>query len=690
MKRSTPARWTTFWNQTWLRALVLGGTYFLVARFANQFTFSPHPSAVIWLPSGLTLAFLLRTQPRGWPPLLAAIFLAELAAVLVHGFPIPVWTFGLWCLANSLRPLLAAWLIRRFVGTAVQLSHRWELAGLLLFGGLVSPLLSATLGSIGYTFSSVPNPFFTDWVHWWLSDGLGTILVAPLLLTWAPATFRLKRLRHRVELGVLLSLTALGAHLIFGTPSSEGIRTSLAYISFPFILWGALRFGPPGAASTSLVVALLALWHTLLGQGPFGTLAASLQEKVYTLQMFLAILGLTALTLATVVSERWRTEDLHHLLVETGTALAASLNVRETFPRVARLVVPRACPGFAMWLVGENGLLERVAQEGWSTARETRLRGHLPPLPTTARSWSTQEGSVVLAPLWSQGKVQGVLVLMSDERTRAGAVNLILARELAHQCGMALERARLFSEERQATEARNEFITIAAHELRTPLTALTLRMQSLNAQLHREQASETAREKVRAMSGQLGRLRQLIERVLDVGLITTGRLVLHREAVDVVELVEEVVGPFAEEATRVGSPLRVVAEANLTAWWDRGRIEQALNNLVANALKFGAGQPIDIHISGEGGWVRLSVRDHGIGIPPEALEHIFERFKRAVSSRRYGGLGLGLFLTRQIAESHGGTIHVESPPGEGSTFVLRLPVGARPVLEEEATHSAPA
>jgi signal transduction histidine kinase len=130
----------------------------------------------------------------------------------------------------------------------------------------------------------------------------------------------------------------------------------------------------------------------------------------------------------------------------------------------------------------------------------------------------------------------------------------------------------------------------------------------------------------------------------------------------------------------------VEAEAGLVAWWDRGRIEQALANLLANSLKFGAGQPIEIHVSSEGPWVRILVKDHGIGIPPEALERIFERFERAVSSSRYGGLGLGLFLTRQIAEAHGGTIHVESLPGEGAAFVLQLPVRHPPAagVETEA------
>ncbi|MFL5350084.1 MAG: MASE1 domain-containing protein [Hyalangium sp.] len=682
---------TASWDETWRRALVLGVMYFVVANFANQLVFPPHPSAVLWLPSGIALAFLLRSPPRRWPALLATVFVAEVASVLVHGFPLPFWVSGLWGLANCLRALTGAWLMRRFVGPDIRLSHRWEIAGLLFFGGLVSPLISATVGSFGYLFSIEPSSFWADWVNWWLSDGLGTILVAPLLLTWTPTALRSKRWRCFVELGGLLGLTALGAHFLFGHATVHGVWASMAYASFPFVLWGALRMGPLGAASTSAVVALFALWHTTLGQGPFGTLVASLQERISSLQAFLAILGLTALTLAAVVSERWRTEELQHLRVEAGTVLAATLSIRESFPRLAHLVGSRMCMGCAVWLVDENGLLERVAQAEWSPAREARLRGHLPPLPTTLKHWRTPEGLAVLAPLWGRGAVQGGLVLMKDDSAHhAGAEDIALAEDLANQCSMALESAHLYAEAHQAIEARNEFITIAAHELRTPLTALSLHVQSLDALLRRENASEVAREKLRATSRQVRRLSQLVERVLDVGRITSGRLELHREEVDVGEWVEQVVGSFAEEAARADSAVRVELQAHVTAWWDRGRIEQALVNLLANAIKFGAGHPIEVQVSREGRWVRIAVRDHGIGIAPEARERIFERFERAVSSREYGGLGLGLFLTRQMVESHGGTIHVESHAGDGSTFVLQIPIGEQPADEEEASRSAPA
>lgn len=603
MRRSSrPSQRDSLWSALWLRALVLGVSFFALALFSGQFVFPPTPSSVLCLPSGLSLAFLIRTPPKGWPVLLATIFLAEFAAVCVsHGFSIHPGVPLLWSLGNVLRSLFGSWLMRHFVSTSIRLARGWDVAGLILFGGLLSPVPSATLGVFGAELRSGATSM-ADWAGWWLSDGLGTLLVAPLLLTWPPKALQDKRFRYLLEMGVITAVTAVAAHLIFGQPSPSGVWSSLPYASFPFVLWGALRLGPAGAATTSAAVAAFALWHTLLGRGPFGSLSALSLQKMLTLQAFLAILGMTALMLAAVVSERRRTERLQQLRVEAGTVLAASLEIRETFPRVAHLVVPRACAGFAVWLVGENGLLERVAQAGWSADRESRVRGHMPPLPATSWCWRSAGGRVFLSPL----------------------------RFLS----MALERVRLYEEAREAVEARNEFIAIAAHELRTPLTALSLRMRSLDGMLQRDQISVETQEKFRVMSRQLTRLSQLVERLLDVGRITTGQLELQQEQVDVHELVEQVVDSFTEEARRLGTPLRVEAQAGLTAWCDRGRVEQALANLMANALKFGAGQPIDIQVSG-------------------------------------------------------GTIHVESHPGEGAAFVLQLPARQQPEARKAASYPAP-
>jgi signal transduction histidine kinase len=112
--------------------------------------------------------------------------------------------------------------------------------------------------------------------------------------------------------------------------------------------------------------------------------------------------------------------------------------------------------------------------------------------------------------------------------------------------------------------------------------------------------------------------------------------------------------------------------------WDRERVEQMIGSLLSNALKYGAGKPIGVQLRSAGGWAEITVRDRGMGIAPGDLERIFGRFERAVSVRNYGGLGLGLYLTREIVQSHGGSIHATSTPGEGAAFTIRLPLGNAP------------
>jgi signal transduction histidine kinase len=183
---------------------------------------------------------------------------------------------------------------------------------------------------------------------------------------------------------------------------------------------------------------------------------------------------------------------------------------------------------------------------------------------------------------------------------------------------------------------------------------------------------------------QTARLTRLVESLLDVSRLGAGPIKLDPEPLDLAELVRDVADRFRAEAHRMQSELSVHADERIMGDWDRLRVEQILSNLIANAIKYGPGKPIGIEARTSDGAVRISVTDHGIGIEQAAIERVFGRFERAVSARHFGGLGLGLFIARQLAEAHGGTVVAQSKPGVGSTFTIVLPVdaairtGARP------------
>lgn len=233
----------------------------------------------------------------------------------------------------------------------------------------------------------------------------------------------------------------------------------------------------------------------------------------------------------------------------------------------------------------------------------------------------------------------------------------------------------------RAIQVRDEFLCVAGHELRTPLAALLLQVQGAKQRLEQERLltpGAAARLERAAASAQ--RLGRLIDNILDVSRITTGQLVLEPEPLDLSALLRDVLARFQPVATRAGCELELHAPAELWGSWDRERLDQIASHLIHNAIKYGRGKPISLHVArvrdaeGEAERVALTVRDHGIGLAPEVRDRIFQRFERAVPLRHYGGLGLGLWIVRQIVDAASGTVHVESTPGAGAQFTVTLPI----------------
>ncbi|MFY2558459.1 CHASE domain-containing protein [Corallococcus terminator] len=308
---------------------------------------------------------------------------------------------------------------------------------------------------------------------------------------------------------------------------------------------------------------------------------------------------------------------------------------------------------------GERGLLRSqlpmsVAGEPWTlvfTARPAFIEGTRSNHPVTVAAG---------------GLLMSLLVFLV---TRAQAN----ARDSAERA--SAEQRRLADEAQAAVRIRDEFLSVAAHELRTPLTALKLQLQLLFRQLHQREPLDLGRLErgVETCERQMTRLAKLVDNLLDVSRLSSGKMELQLESLELGELVRELAHRFEMEAQTVNVRLDVDAPAPMTGRWDRLRLEQVITNLLSNALKYGHGAPVEVHVVGDEKEARLEVRDRGIGIAPEDAERVFDRFERAVSSRHYGGLGLGLYITRQLVEAHGGRIFLESHPGQGTTFIVVLP-----------------
>ena len=292
--------------------------------------------------------------------------------------------------------------------------------------------------------------------------------------------------------------------------------------------------------------------------------------------------------------------------------------------------------------------------------------------------------SYAVFPLIARSRVFGSLTLLDERRRRVSDDELAFLQTVADTLAVGLESAELYAAAQAASRAKDDFLSIASHELRTPLTPLKGQIQMLIRLIERASAAgqpvdlDRFTRTLQSMDRQVGRLADLVNDLLDVARIRTGQLALRLAETDLVALAAAVLERFDADH---GHTLRLVPEVlSLVGTWDAGRLEQVLTNLVANAIKYGdPGGEVTVSVGpaqGRDGWARLAVRDRGVGIPPGEIERLFGPFQRLrnTPAAQFGGLGLGLYISRDIVERHGGLIWAESPgPGEGATFHVVLP-----------------
>ncbi|MBN1209986.1 MAG: AAA family ATPase [Myxococcaceae bacterium] len=410
------------------------------------------------------------------------------------------------------------------------------------------------------------------------------------------------------------------------------------------------------------------------------------------------------------VEVRRRAEEGVRFLAESSMALAESLDYETTLARVARLAVPFLADWCIVDVVGSEGGIRRVAaahadpekeplmrelQERYAPDRESSqpaavvLRTGQPYIISETseedlqrvcrdarhceliRAAGSRTGIVV--PLTARGRMLGAISFGSAAPGRYyGPADLALAQELARRAAIFIDNARLYGEAQEAIRLRDEFLTIAAHELYTPITSLMLTVQGLQKHAGATLPEAVARAS-RNVERQTQRLKGLIGELLDVSRIQAGRLHLQREEMDLAEVARGVAERFGDTLRQAHCPFLLRADTPVVGRWDRLRLEQVITNLLSNAAKFGAGKPIELSVGARDGTALLVVRDHGIGIAPDSLPRIFGRFERAVSTSKYGGLGLGLFIVREIVSALGGEVGVESTVGYGTTFTVKLP-----------------
>jgi signal transduction histidine kinase len=276
------------------------------------------------------------------------------------------------------------------------------------------------------------------------------------------------------------------------------------------------------------------------------------------------------------------------------------------------------------------------------------------------------------------------------EETRRQVAALELARQ--QQEAMLAELNAAQEQLRHALRMRDEFMSMVSHEMRTPLNTLYLETQLRKVQLERGNMAAFGAEQLQRMIArddrQIQSIIRLIDDMLDVSRIRSGKLSIRPGWVELSGLLHRLVSDLTPQAIASGGSITLRSDPQVSGWWDEFRIEQIVTNLLTNALRYGGGKPVEVELTVLDEEVSVEVRDQGPGIAPEQLERIFEPYERGTDNRVPTGLGLGLYISRQLAEVHQGSLTARSTPGQGTTFTLTLPRRKSDQLHDQAAQAA--
>ena len=641
---------------SWVNALAVALAYFLAARLGLSLAFTADQVSAVWPPTGIALAALLLLGRQYWPAVTVGAFAANVSTGA------PLLAAGFIAAGNTLEAWVGAMLLHRIDPT---LRRTKDVLALVAFSAVLSTTLSATIGVVSLCLTGVESwdEFVTLWRIWWVGDATGSLLVAPLVLTWvAPDTTRTTRNFEAAALVGLLTVTTVG--IFTGPVAAANVTDPPVYAVFPFIIWAAVRFGPRLTATTVTLASAIAVVSTVRGAGPFAT--GDLDQSLVLLQLFMAVVAVTGLILAAGIAER----ELAVKAVRVGDA------------RLTAILDNTSACVFAKDLEGRyvvvNESLARLF--GWPSPSFAlgKTDAQIHP-PAVADQYMAHDRQVIEAgePLEFEEVAElperrVYLVVKFPLRDPEGVTYGV--------CGIATDITdRKRAEEALSNESRrkDDYLAMLAHELRNPLASIGNAVELLQSAPQESQKTWATG----VIERQVRHLARLLDDLFDVSRITRGLVVLQKQRLDVRRAVDHAVEstrPFVRERSHAlevalpPGPIWVEADA--------ARLEQILTNLLTNAARYtGPGGQIRVRAGSDSGEAVIEVEDTGQGIRAGDLPGIFDLFSRGNShGRSDGGLGLGLTVVKSLAELHGGSVTAWSDgPGRGSRFVVRLPLAGR-------------
>lgn len=666
---------------------IVAAAYFLAAELGLSLASVHTNVSPVWPPTGIAIAALLVFGRRLWP----AVALGALAANLWTDVSIPV-AVGI-AIGNTLEAIAAYHLLTFRSSFDTSFSSIKTVLKFVLFAVVVSPVISATIGNVSLCVGGEAQwgVFGRLWLTWWLGDGFGALIVAPFLLAWVGQK-EWPNSATVLEASLLLGALLLVSLVAFaGWIPGQDKRYPIAHLTLPFLVWAALRLNLQTVTAGTLLLSGVAVWGTSHGYGSF--IYGGPNESLLLLQLFIgstalltfvlyaamqerAKAGMEKLQLAAQVEvQRKRVEDIvAHVPGVVWEAWGEPVAETQRIDFVSNYVEKMLGYSVEEWLSTPNFWRTIVHEDDREAAGEAAARAFASGTDSVNRfRWLTKDGREI----W----VESQAVVVCDETGKPVAMRGV-TMDISETVRAQEERANLLESERvaraqseQANRLKDEFLATVSHELRTPLNAIVGWARLLRAGQLEPDKFEHAFEVIERNAWSQ---KQIIEDMLDVSRIITGKLrigLVPLELMPVINAAIEVVRPAAQAKDII---IKAQTETpDLLVSGDAERLQQVTWNLLSNAVKFTApGGLVEVVVTRKNGHAEIRVIDSGPGIPPEFLPHVFERFSQADSSstRRHGGLGLGLAITRHLIELHGGVVEASNrEDGKGAVLTVTLP-----------------
>lgn len=644
------------------RILLLSLIYFVTGWLGLKIPFTGSHITLVWLPTGIAVAALLRWGWGVWPGIYLGAFLVNLAIGSS-----PFLAAGI-AVSNTLGPLLAAkWLQQSGFQTGFD---RQRDVALFIFAALLGMAVSAT-GGVANLYLAGLIPLAAAgfaWLTWWMGDSIGVLLAAPLLLTFNRGNLvQLSRIPRELLFWVLVA--GLVAWFAFVQEYAQLGRTlPLAFMTLPMVAWAALRFGITGAALSGLGFSVVAAWSTASGHGTF--FLANEHISLFLLWAYMATTVMTGLLITALQAERVQVErtlreseaklrglfDLSPLGIALTNKQGQYIEFNESFRRISGYPADEL-KTLDYWALTPK---KYEAEEAKQLEALEKI-GYYGPYE---KEYLRQDGSLI--PL----RLNGMLVTGKDgEQNIWSIVEDITDSKKTEQ---ELIQAKYHAE--SANHAKSAFLATMSHEIRTPMNGiLGMAQLLLMPGLSEEERLEYARTVHN--SGQM--LLRLLNDILDLSKVEAGKLELSHTAFNPGQIADEITTLFGEHARSKGLNVAAVWQGPASQRYlgDPIRLRQMISNLISNAIKFTTHGHIRLEVSeiernaGQA-VLEFAVTDSGIGIPQERQHLLFKPFSQVDSSttRQYGGTGLGLSIISSLARLMGGEVGVNSEFGKGSRF----------------------